>query len=200
MSDIKYLICDAEMGGRELQYSLLTSFFMVMDSDFNILGELYLQTKPDDGVYLISGQGMLINKINIQEHDKIAIPYKQARPLLYDFLKQMAGGKHLVVVGHGILGDISHFKKYLISEGSWNQFCSYHYVDTSVVLQFLRACGKMPRDTDGSVSALAIYFGIGIDGKLHDCRYDVQLTAKVYQKMIELGMSTGDNTIPFSGV
>jgi hypothetical protein len=188
MNNVRYLIADAEMGGRELHFSLLTSFFMVMDEDFKVLGELDLKTKPDDGIYILSGQGMTVNGINIQEHDKIAIPYKQAKPLLYDFLKRMAQGKHLVPVGHGIRGDISHFQKYLISEGSWEQYCSYHYIDTGVVLQYLRACSKLPYDTDGSVGALASYFNIDVDKNvLHTARYDTGLIAEVFQKMVELG-------------
>ena len=184
---IRYLHLDCEMGGRELKYSLLTAYFMVTDENMTVLGDLSLQLKPDDGDYILSGQGMGVNGINLQEHDKVALPYKQAKPLLFDFLKRMAKGGHLVPVGHGVRGDIDHVIDKLISRGSWEQHCSYHFVDTSVVLQFLRACGKMPMDTDGSVSALATHFGIEITGQLHDCRYDTQLTAAVYQKMIELG-------------
>jgi hypothetical protein len=185
---IKYLICDAEMGGRELQYSLLTSFFMVTDLNFHVLGELYLRTKPDDGVYILSGQGMCVNKINISEHDEVAVTYKETKPMLFNFLKRMSNGHRLVPVGHGIRGDISHFQKYIISVGSWEQFCTYHFIDTSVVLQYLRACGKMPIDCDGSVSALAEYFGINISHEeLHTAKYDAEMTMKIFQKMVDLG-------------
>ena len=128
------------MGGRELKYSLLTAYFLVTDSHFKKIGDLNLYLKPDDGDYIVSGQGMSVNKIDLIEHDKIAIPYKQAKPLLFDFLKRHSGKKRLTPVGHGVLGDIRHIKNSLISEGSWDQFCTYHYIDTSVVLQFLRAC------------------------------------------------------------
>lgn len=184
---IRYLHMDCEMGGRELKYSLLTSYFMVTDDKFNVLGELYLETKPDDGDYIVSGQGMAVNRINLQEHDKVALPYKTAKPLLFNFLKRMAVGGLLTPVGHGVRGDIEHVTDKLISRGSWEQFCTYHFIDTSVVLQFLRACGKMPMDCDGSVSALAKYFNIPIDGTLHDCRFDTKLQAKILQAFIELG-------------
>jgi hypothetical protein len=178
---------DNEMGGRELKYSLLTSYFMVTDESFNILGDLYLQVKPDDGVYIVSGQGMAVNGINLQEHDKIAIPYKLAKPLLYNFLKGQAGGEKLTPVGHGVRGDIEHVIDKLISEGSWEQFCTYHYIDTSVVLQFLRACGKMPMDVDGSVTALANYFYITIPEKMHDARVDTITTCAILKKFVEIG-------------
>ena len=185
---IRYLHLDCEMGGRELKYSLLTSYFMVTDDKFNVLGELYLETKPDDGDYIVSGQGMGVNGINLQAHDKVALPYKMAKPLLFNFLKQMSNGSHLTPVGHGVRGDIEHVMDKLISRGSWEQFCTYHYIDTSVVLQFLRACGKMPMDCDGSVGALTKHFGVGVfPEQFHDARYDTKLTALVYREMVELG-------------
>jgi hypothetical protein len=188
---IQYLHLDCEMGGRELKYSLLTSYFMVTDDKFNVLGELYLETKPDDGDYIVSGQGMSVNCINLQTHDGVAIPYKVAKPQLFNFLKKMSNGSHLTPVGHGVKGDINHVIDKLISRGSWEQFCTYHYIDTSVVLQFLRACGKMPQDTDGSVAALAKYFGIepsaiGEYPNYHDARFDTRMTAAIYRKMVEL--------------
>lgn len=194
---IRYLHMDCEMGGRELKYSLLTAYFMVTDDKFNVLGDLYLRVKPDDGDYVVSGQGMAVNKIDLIAHDKIAIPYKQAKPLLFNFLRQhilsipmvenLMWSPRLTPVGHGVKGDIEHVLDKLISEGSWEQFCSYHYIDTSVVLQFLRACGKMPPDCDGSVSALAKYFGVDIQGDLHDARVDTKTTAEVFRYMIKLG-------------
>ena len=183
-----YLHMDCEMGGRDLKYSLLTAYFMVTDDKFKFISDLSLKVKPDDGDYVLSGQGMSVNKIDIIEHDKIAIPYKQAKPLLYDFLKRFAGSNgKLTPVGHGVRGDIAHVQKALISEGSWEQHCTYHYIDTSVVLQFLRACGKMPLDCDGSVGALAKYFGLQVDGDLHDERVDTKLTSAILEKFVELG-------------
>jgi hypothetical protein len=74
-----------------------------------------------------------------------------------------------------------------MSEGSWEQFCTYHYIDTSVVLQFLRACGKMPLDIDGGLGALGEYFGELPCGDLHDAMTDADLTLRVYKNMVEVG-------------
>jgi hypothetical protein len=186
---IRYLHIDCEMGGRELNFSLLTAYFMVTDENFKPLGELYLRVKPDDGVYIVSGQGMRVNHINLQEHDKIAIPYKQAKGLLFNFLKEHALVK-LTPVGHGVRGDIDHVLNSLISEGSWEQFCTYHFIDTSVVLQFLRACGKMPLNTDGSVMAMANYFHIPVNGELHDAAVDAKVTCEILKNFVRIGSAT----------
>lgn len=190
MNKVRYLHLDCEMGGRDLNFSLLTAYFLVTDENFNKLDDLSLLLKPDDGTYILRGEGMEVNKINLQKHDKEAIAYKSAKPLLFNFLKKW--GPKLIPVGHGVRGDISHIIDKLISEGSWNQFCTYHYIDTSVVLQFLRACGKMPMDCDGSVEALSKYFLIeptdpGEYPCYHNAEYDTIMTMKIYQKMIELG-------------
>jgi len=184
---------DCEMGGRDLKYSLLTAYFRVTDANLKLIGDLYLEVKPDDGVYVVSGQGMAINKINLGEHNKVAFPYKMAKNLLYNFLANMcqqagklAGGR-LTPVGHGVKGDIEHILDKLISRGSWENFCTYHYIDTSVVLQFLRACGKMDGDCDGSVTALATHFGITVEGEDHDCRVDTMKTLGVFREFVRIG-------------
>lgn len=190
---IKYLHLDCEMGGRELKYSLLTVCFLVTDDKFNVLDKFPLFLKPDDGIYIVSGQGMSVNKIDLAQHDKIAITYKEAKSLLYKFLSNHSnnGKCKLTPVGHGVRGDIEHILDKLISEGSWEQHCTYHYIDTSVVLQYLRACGKLPLHIDGSVSGLVKYFDIPVLTNVdwHNAEFDTLMTMLVYQKMVELGKS-----------
>ncbi|HQI46008.1 MAG TPA: hypothetical protein PLC59_08120 [Bacteroidales bacterium] len=182
-----YLFMDCEMGGSELKYSLLAAYFSITDDKFNIIDNLYLQVKPDDGVYIVSGQGMQINKINLAIHDDVAIPYKKAKPLLYDFLKRNSNGiPCLIPVGHGVKGDISHITDKLISDKTWEQFCTYHYIDTSVFLQILRLQGKIPNHIDGSVSKLANLFDIRVEGEDHDCRIDTLKNMKIFQRMLSL--------------
>ena len=192
---IRYLHIDCEMGGRDLKYSLLTAYFLVTDENFNTLGYLDLKVKPDDGDYILSGQGMGVNCINIQKHDEVAVSYKQAGTILFNFLAQQTnhscGKVKLTPVGHGVKGDIAHIIERLISERSWEQFCTYHYMDTSVILQFLRACGKMPEDCDGSVGALAKYFNISVDGFLHDAEVDAKVTCQILKNFVELGKDHG---------
>ena len=188
---------DCEMGGRELKYSLLTAYFLATDDKFHKVGDLYLEMKPDDGTYIVSGQGMSVNKINLQEHDKRAIPYKDAKTPFFQFVQGMYHKLgRLTPVGHGIKGDIDHCIGRLTSQGSWEQFCTYHYIDTSVVLQYLRAIGKMPDDEDGSIKALAEYFKIEVEGEDHDCRVDTLKTLGVMKEFVRIGK--GGNDSPFT--
>ncbi len=185
---IAYLFMDCEMGGRELKYSLLTTYFLATDDRFQKAGDLYLEVKPDDNTYIVSGQGMAVNKINLQEHDKRAICYRDAKTPFFLFMQEMYKKLgRLTPVGHGVKGDIEHCIGRLTSQGSWEQFCTYHYIDTSVVLQYLRAIGKMPVDGDGSIKALADYFKIEVVGEDHDCRVDTSKTLGVMREFIRVG-------------
>lgn len=185
---MKYLVLDTESGSRHANSTLLTAYFLVTDAKFQMLGDLYLQLKPEgDDHYIVDAQGLAVNKINLVEHDKVAITCKQAKSQLYDFLKKHAVNDRLTPLGHAVKGDIRRVTDNLISEGSWNQFCTYHYIDTSVVLQFLRACSKMREDCDGSVTALASYFGIQVEGEDHDCRVDTLKTLRVFERLVRIG-------------
>ena len=189
---MKYLVLDTESGSRHANSTLLTAYFLVTDANFQTLGELSLCIKPEgDDHYIVDAQGLAVNKINLVEHDKVAITYKQAKSQLYDFLKKHAANERLTPLGHAVRGDISRIITNLISQGSWEQFCTYHYIDTSVVLQFLRACGKMAEDCDGSVVALAKHFNIQVEGADHDCRVDTLKTLGIFREFIRIG--TGDN-------
>ena len=190
---MKYLVIDTESGSRHVNSTLLTAYFLVVNTEFKPLGELYCRLKPEpNDHYIVDAQGLAVNKINLVEHDKVATTCKQAKPILYDFLKEhAANGQRLTPLGHATKGDIRRITDNLISEGSWVQFCTYHFLDTSVILQYLRAIGKMPMDCDGSIEALTKYFGInqhaGDDAQFHDAKFDVQMTMRVFQEMVRIG-------------
>lgn len=191
LQKMKYLVLDTESGSRHASSTLLTAYFLVADAKFQVMGDLYLKLKPEgDDHYIVDAQGLAVNKINLVEHDKVAITCKKAGPLLYEFIKKHAKDGRLTPLGHATKGDIQRITDNtdnLISIGSWEQFCTYHYIDTSVVLQYLRAIGKMPEDCDGSVVALANYFGIKVEGDDHDCRVDTKKTMGVFKEFVRLG-------------
>lgn len=186
MNDVKYAILDGEMGGIGLEYSLLTMYFQVTDDEFNQLGELYLKLKPDNGIYNVCGEAMGVNKIDIFSHDYTAVTYKAGGSMLYDFLKTHSnGGKiKLVPVGHGFSGDLDHIFDKLMSRKSWETFVSYRRLDTSVALQFLKACGKFPEEVSGSLESLVNYYEIPIEGELHDAKTDVLMINQCLQRLI----------------
>lgn len=182
-----YLFLDNEMGGLEKEkYSLLTVYLMLTDDNFNVIGDLYLHLKPEDGIYKVCAEAMNVNKIDLIAHDAIAITYKEGATSLYNFLKKFTedGKIKAIVVGHGVYGDVDWIIHHLMSRGSWEKFTSYRKLDTSAVCQFLRSCGLFPEDVSGSLMSLAKHFGVKVDeSKAHDAKYDTEITFQVFQQM-----------------
>jgi hypothetical protein len=183
-----YIILDGEMGGIGLDKSLLTMYFRVTDKDFNLVDELYLYLKPNDNIYRVTGEAMSINKINLVEHDWKSVTYKEGGTALYNFLSKnsinIVGSIKLVPVGHGMNGDLDHIWDKLISRNTWETFISYRRLDTSVALQFLKACDLFPDTVSGSLDSLIQHFGIKVEGNLHDARTDTLCTLECLKKMI----------------
>ncbi len=180
-----YIALDCETGGIGLDKSLLTFYFQILNKDFKPVDELYLFLKPNDGIYRITCESMIINKIDLVEHDKIAITYKQAGSQLYNFLKINYAGKdnRYIPVGHGMSGDLQQIWDKLISRDTWETFVSYRRLDTSVVCQFLRTCGIFPDTISGSLESLIDYFKLP-KGSLHDAKYDTLQTVEILKRLI----------------
>lgn len=182
----KYIALDTETGGITLDTSLLTAYFVVLDEKFKVVDELNLVVKPDDGNYVVNAQALNVNKINLVEHDKVALPYKAAKPFLYKFLELNYQGEKLIPIGHGLAFDIVRLKQDLIGQGSWENFVSYRTLDTSIVAQFLRAAGLFPDDVSGSLGSLVSYFKLPPVGDMHDARVDTLQTVSVLQALLNL--------------
>ncbi len=182
-----YIVLDTETGGIGLDKSLLTAYFMVCDDQFQKVDDLYLVVKPDDGIYRVNGEAMGINKINLVEHDKVAITYKKAGTALYQFLVKSFARKmdRMIPVGHGMSGDLDHIFDKLMARATWETFVSYRRLDTSIALQFLKSCGVFPETVSGSLESLVEHFGIKRDGELHDAKVDAELTRDVLVKLVD---------------
>ena len=172
------------MGGLEVdKYSLLTVYLMMTDDKFNVIKDLYLYLKPNDGIYKVCGEAMNVNRIDLKVHDTMAITYKEGGTKLYQWLDSITnhGKEKAVVVGHGIYGDVDWITHHLMSRNTWETFTSYRKLDTSAVCQFMKACGMFPENVSGSLESLAKYFGVDVDqNKLHDAKYDTELTFQVF--------------------
>lgn len=182
----RYIIGDLEAGGPELRYSLLSAYFIVLDEDLEtVYGELDLKIKPNDGNYLVRGEALEVNGIDLVQHDKEAVTEGKGSTLLYEFLEEHAakGTVKLMPVGHGIAHDIEFIKEHLTK--NWNKFVSYRYLDTGCIVQFLKLTGKVPRDLGGSLKELGEYFDVPMSG-LHTAKGDTLATIEVLRKLRDL--------------
>lgn len=186
---MKYLFLDTETGGIGLDKSLLTASFILADENLNILDNLDISLKPDDKTYHCSAEALSINKINLVEHDKESITYKEAKTILYNHLNKWSnnGKEKLIVVGKNVYFDLTHIWDKLISRGTWETFVSYQIVDLTTVWKMLEICGKVAVLSKTSLSNLAEYFNINFpDSIQHTSRNDTEITLRVYKKCLEL--------------
>ena len=194
-----YVSLDCEMGGIDPEYSLLTTYIGAYNEAFELLDDLYLYTKPNDGRYVLSAGGMAVNRINIVEHDRNAITYKEARSKLGSFLRmnyERNGNKRMTCLGHNVTTDLRVIWGNIYPREKWETYVSYRVEDTSPVCQFLLRRGILPYNAQGkegvsgSLESLAKYLGIPVDdSKLHDAKYDTQLTVEVAKALGELDLS-----------
>lgn len=172
---------DAEFGGLAPECSLLTTYFAVIDSNFEEVNSLRLLVKPDPvngkTQYVVEAEGLAVNGINLVEHEQTAIPYKEAKRVLYDWLfKAFTQYGRLMPFGNGINGDIERICSSLISKDSWNNFTHNCPIDTIVLGQAAKLRGKLPEDQSLALSKVTQYLGYEVDeSKVHTDKYDVEL-------------------------
>lgn len=191
-----YVALDCEMGGIDLHYSLLQAYFVALDKNLQIVSELNLLTKPDDGIYHICAQGLAVNGIDLVKHDAVAVTYSNARSELGSWFRKINNGQQisrLRALGHNVHGDIRHIWDKIYARTKWENFVGYRNIDTATICQYLKDCGKIPQSVDGpegvsgSLKSLADHFHVPYESeKLHDARADTLLTVDVYRCMLKL--------------
>ena len=187
MNDTLYIPFDTETGGLTEGSSLLTAHFAVCDKDFNIIDELELLTKPNDGQYNVSAQALDVNKINLIEHDKVALSYSEAGQVLRNFLwKYSQNGKiKLIPVGKNVGFDVIKVTDNLLGMKTWNQFVSYRLYDITGIVIFLKRQGKLPQDAPDSLSGMAQF--LGIQAEWHTAKGDNYAGIEVVKRLERLG-------------
>ncbi len=184
MNDTLYLPLDCESGGLTEGVALLSTHLAVCDTSFNIIDELELLTKPNDGHYLVTAEALSVNRINLIEHDKVALTYSAAGQELRNFLWKYSknGAIKMVPVGKNVGGDVKWITDNLLGMKTWNQFVSYRLYDITTLVTYLKRMGKLPQDAPESLSGIAKF--LGINAEWHTARGDCLASIKVV-KMLE---------------
>lgn len=183
-----YLPMDNETGGLAEDVSLLSTYLEVVDEKFNVVDSLELYVKPNDGVYRVEAEGLDVNKINLIQHDKVAITYSEAGQLLRNFLvKNSQDGKiKLIPVGKNVQFDVNGLQKHLLGKKTMDKYVSYRLIDITGIAMGLQIKGKLPPDLGLSLGSLVQYFGIVLAGNAHEAKYDTQVTMLVWKKLLDL--------------
>lgn len=184
-----YLPMDNETGGIDDETSLLSTYLEVVNDKLEVLDSLELYVKPNNGLYVVEAGGMAVNKINLIEHDKIALSYSDAGQKLFNFLKKNSqdGKIKLIPVGKNVQFDVGGLQRHLLSKKHMDKFVSYRQLDITAIALGLQIKGKLPSELGLSLFSLAEFFNItGVAGAAHEAKYDVKVTMLVFQKLLEL--------------
>lgn len=174
---------DCETGGlNPNSNTLLTIYMAILDENMNKIDELDLKLKPDDGAYVYDQEALDVNKINLEEHDKVAIKYSQAIPIIENFLKKYSPKKRGIrPAGHNIAFDIAFLKGQLKIDKIWEDKCHYRVLDTTPITTFMQDIGVWPEKL-GSLTSLVEYFKIPMMNA-HTAKDDVLMWIEVYKQM-----------------
>lgn len=157
-----FLPFDTETGGLTEESSLLTAHFAVCDKYFNVIDELDLLIKPNNGDYVVNAEALEVNHIDLKQHDKLAITYSEAGAKLRDFLwKHSKNGKiKLQPVGKNVNFDINKVNSTILGSKTWNQFVSYRQYEITTVVTLLKRKGILPLNAPESLQGIAEFLGI----------------------------------------
>lgn len=184
-----YLFFDTETGGLTPDYSLLTASFIAVDENFDIVpvpempAGLYLQIKHDN--YALTSGALQVNKIDIVEHDKHALPLADAQRDLHLYIQDVlsvTGRRALVPAGHNVEFDKRFVLQYLLSPEDWEKYFTYPVLDTAIVARFL-AAAKL-HDRGFSLGRLLKKFVPAFDSghDLHNAEIDTLATIMLAKK------------------
>lgn len=165
MSNALYLPFDTETGGLREDVALLSAHFAACDDKLNIIDELDLFMKPNDGHYLVTARALEINKIKLIEHDQIALTYSEAGAKLRDFLwkHSMNGKVKLIPIGKNVGFDCLKVTNNILGAKTWNQFVSYRLYDITTMVIMLKRKKLLPMEAPDSLEELAHYFQVPIE-------------------------------------
>lgn len=133
--------------------------------------------------YNPSGLALKINKINLDEHHKVAIQPSKACQRINEFLNKNALF-NAPVLGHNVLFDY-RFLEALHKQGNADFLINTEYVDTMMMWRDLKKKNVVPNSSKSSLKHVSKFFGVSYNGA-HDALVDCKITAEVYRNLLRL--------------
>jgi DNA polymerase III alpha subunit (gram-positive type) len=179
-----YLALDCETTGLDHKVNnLLTAYFMILDSDLNVIDTFDLKLKHN--VYNITVKALEINKIDIIKHDTESIPVVDAKIKFKKFLLKNKGPYRYTSIAHNGSFD----KNFLLASGilteqEYSEYISVCTIDTMIVANFLKLTGDIPSNKALNLTSLCKYYNINNENA-HNCEADIKMTIELLKCMRE---------------
>jgi len=180
VSQNKYIAFDCETSGVSEASNLLTISFVILDKDLIQKDSLNVSLKQTSG-YNIYPEALQINQIDIIKHHQSSTDLQTSRKILLDFLNKNKSSYNLIPIGHNIAFDIRFIKSSgLLTDREYSNFISCNPIDTLIVAQFLKTCGKLNQKQSLSLINLCNHFKLdSCKNSEHTSEYDIKMTIKL---------------------
>ncbi|MFA4960466.1 MAG: 3'-5' exonuclease [Candidatus Pacearchaeota archaeon] len=182
---MKTLVIDTETTGLYPRYNkVLTVGMLFADIEkdfFEIVSSKHIFIKHEN--YNIDPQALAVNKINIDQHDKIAIRPNLACKKINSFIEKNNLNESQML-GHNINFDRGFLRELFKKEGL-NPIFPRDHIDTMQIWNHLKRKNIVSFNLRNNLGTLAEFFNIDYSnahGALEDCH----ITANVYHKMLGL--------------
>lgn len=181
---MKRLFIDTETTGLSPRFNkTLTVGLLLVDVEkthLNILDQNHIFIKHDN--YHATKGAMAVNKINLIQHNQIAVPPKKACNQINKFIEKNIL-HDIPLVGHNIAFDRGFLNSLFDQGGSLHKF-HHEHEDTMWIWRNLQKRNKVPFGRS-NLQTVADFFKIDYT-KSHDALADCEITAKVYWEMLKL--------------
>jgi len=179
---MKRLVIDTETTGLSPRYNkTLTVGMLLVDVEkkfFNILDSNHIFIRHAGRN--VNPAAMKVNKINIEEHNKIAIEEDEACEEINQFVEKNKL-HNTTLLGHNFHFDRGFLNALFNKVGILPKLHNGHE-DTMRIWRDLKRNQIVPFDLRSNLGTIANYFEIDYK-KAHDALADCHITAKVYHKM-----------------
>lgn len=185
----KLLVIDTETGGLDPQHhSILSLGAVVWDDGISVDVFEALIVEPS---IVVDPDAMMVNRINLREHQLIGLSPGNAVKQLLLFLDKNFGesrkNEKVELVGHNISFDVGFVRRlFLLANVDFESCFSHRTLDTASILRFLVLADKLSLKRVGLSEALA-YFGITVpQDKRHTALGDAKATAQLLNELLRI--------------
>ena len=176
----KYLVIDTETGGfLEKKHDILSIGYIVTTRTLRVIekGEILIKGSPRR----VTKKALEVNKINLKEHNKKALPKRKAVKLFQDIIREHWSDMHPTIVGQNVPFD-TRFLVALFSSVGHKFEPDYTTIDLKPIWQSLIAFGKV-KTANAKQDTILDYLKIKSKGKRHTALVDAENVLKALRKI-----------------
>jgi DNA polymerase III epsilon subunit-like protein len=184
----KLLFIDTETGGLNCKTDALLTMAMVVWNNGTILSRDEIFIQPEGRT--VDPGALKINKIDMVEHMKVAVPRAEAAEQFATWLKCAWNGSGKawdkpILAGHNLPFDLG-FLRELFPPGVFDDMISRRFLDTWTILMFMEHAGFVPA-WNAKLEKACAYFKVPFEqSEKHTSLGDIVATARLYTRLIDV--------------